>query len=89
MEGVNHDNRSLLLIIFFSFWSDVELILLFTEGFYIRRDINSAFFSASCSSCPKDILLLYRVFVRKPCKRVFQRLAPVFYLLIQEIIHSG
>lgn len=36
MEGVNHDNRSLLLIIFLSFWSDVELILLFTEGFYIR-----------------------------------------------------
>lgn len=33
MEGINHDNRSLLLIIFFSFWSDVELILLFTEGF--------------------------------------------------------
>lgn len=33
MEGVNHDNRSLLLIIFFSFWSGIELILLFTEGF--------------------------------------------------------
>lgn len=33
MEGVNHDNRSLLLIIFFSLWSGVELILLFTEGF--------------------------------------------------------
>lgn len=89
MEGINHDNRSLLLIIFFSFWSDVELILLFTEGFYIRRDINSAFFSASCSSCPKDILLLNRVFFRKTCKRVFQLLTPVFSLLIQEIIHSG
>lgn len=78
MEGVNHDNRSLLLIIFLSFWSDVELILLFTEGFYIRRDIKSAFFSASCSSCPKDILLLNRIFVGKTYKRVFQRLASVF-----------
>lgn len=74
MEGINHDNRSLLLIIFFSFWSDVELILLFTEG-CTYTEISTVRFSVlpaiPVQRSPKDILLLYRVFVRKTCKRVY------------------
>lgn len=70
MEGISHDNRSLLLIIFFSFWSDVELILLFTEGFTYTEISTVCFSVLPAIFCLKDILLLYRVFVRKTCKRV-------------------
>lgn len=37
MEGVNHDNRSLLLIILFSFWSGVELTFSLRKVLHTQR----------------------------------------------------